>query len=401
MRVEVHDSTAEQQSQTALNQPTPQKIARIIAEKTVRAKATDVRKNLESFRTRKNNTVTEQNTITHSYQNNRPLNNTSKPSDTYASPPMPKYPPPIRPSPLEDYTTNSHRLQQSVQQRWFERNSNHFKPNNLHFPYAVTAGSSNKKSFFHQWTNEQTPTSTVMDTIWFHDMDPTKLNNPHSSNYNPLLSYRNWAEMQFESKHYNFVMAPLHNLKDRISEYFPPSPSEITNTVKGSTKNMGRDKIHQSSYAILKQFYSWTERFLYDYDYDFKVPVVCMFDHLVAKASRDLSAYSVFGHELFQLSFNFLHPTTKDVQNNNYRVHEAKLIHNLFYYTIFRDTANYTDKSYIHINDQLTSPYFLNYGYKLKWEYTTGTLRNFDPIKNFYLFLPKEAPERPLIVPLE
>ena len=66
MRVEVNNSTAGQQTQTALNQPTPQEIARIILEKTVRPKATDVRKNLEFFRTRKNNTVTEQNTSTHS-----------------------------------------------------------------------------------------------------------------------------------------------------------------------------------------------------------------------------------------------------------------------------------------------------------------------------------------------
>ena len=109
----------------------------------------------------------------------------------------------------------------------------------------------------------------------------------------------------------------------------------------------------------------------------------------------------MFDHKLFQLSFNFLHPTPKDVQNNNYRVYETKLIHKLIYYTLFRDRANYTDKNYIHINDQLTSPYFLNYVYKLKWEYTTGTLRNFDPIKNCYIFQSKEAPERPLIVPLE
>ena len=60
-----------------------------------------------------------------------------------------------------------------------------------------------------------------------------------------------------------------------------------------------------------------------------------------------------------------------------------------------------TTKSYIRINDQLTSPYFLNYGYKLKWDNTIGTLRNFDPIKNYYIFQPKEAPERPLIVPIE
>ena len=157
-------------------------------------------------------------------------------------------------------------MQQRVQQRWFERNSSHIRPNNLRFPYAVTPRSNNRKSFFHQSTNEQSPTATVMEIIWFQEKDPRTLNNPHSSNYNPLLSYRNWAEKPFESKNYNFVNAPLFNLKDRISEYFPPLPSENTNTVKRSTKNMGRDKFHQAIYPILKQFYSLTERFLYNYN---------------------------------------------------------------------------------------------------------------------------------------
>ena len=218
---------------------------------------------------------------------------------------MPNYPPPVRPTPPEDYTTNSHRMQHRVQQRWFDRNSHHIRRNNLRFPYAVTPRSSNKKSFFHQSTNEQTPTSTVIEKIWFLDTDPKTLNNPHSSNYNPLLSYRNWEEMSFESKNYNFVMAPLHNLKDRISECFPPLPLENTNTVKRSTKNMGRDKIHQATYPFLKQFYSLTERFLYDYNYEFKIPVVSTYNLLMAKASQDLSAYSVFDHGIFQLSFNF------------------------------------------------------------------------------------------------
>ena len=208
-----------------------------------------------------------------------------------------------------------------------------------------------------------------METIWFQEKDPKTLNNPHSSNYNPLLSYRNWAEMPFQTKNYNIVIAPLFNLKDRISEYFPPLPSENTqSTVKRSMKNMGRDKIHQASYPILKQFYSLTERFLYDHNYEFKVPVVCTFDHLVAKASQDLSENSVFEHKIFQLSFNFLHPTPKDVQNNNFRVHETKLIHNLIYYTFFRDKVHNTHKSYIHVNDQLASPYCLNYGNRVKWD---------------------------------
>ena len=395
MRIEVENATSAQQTQT--NQRTPQEIAIHISEHIDKKRQSDTRRNLESFRNRTNEQGTSTNS--HSYQNNRPSNKTT--NVTYVSPPLPNYPPPVRPPPPDDYTTTTNRIQKSAHQCWTATNPNHIRPNNLRFPYAVTPRSNNRKSFFQQSTNEQTPTTTVMETSWFQEKETRTLNNPHKSNYNPLLSYRNWAEMPFDSRDYNFVITPLHNLKDRVSEYFPPLPSENTNTVKRSTKNMGRDKLHQSTYPILKQFYKLTERFMYDNDYEFKVPVSCTFDYLVAKASQDLSAYSVFEHQIFQLSFNFLHPTPKDVQNNNYRVHETKLIHNLIYYTLLRDKNINTTKSYIHINDQLTSLYFLNYGYKLKWEYTIGSLRNFDPIKIYYIFHPKEAPERPLIVPIE
>ena len=381
---------------------TPQEIARKIQNRFGH------RRNLQSFDTGNNNinNISEQGTniATHSYQNTRPRQNYNyNSSDTYMSPPLPNYPPPVRPPPPSDnYIIDQTHTQNNVRQRLFARTTIP-TTNNLRFPYAVTPRSNNRKSFFHQSTNEQTPTETVMETIWFQNKDPKNLSNPHGMNYNPLLSYRNWADMPFDSRSYNFFMAPLHTLKDRVSEFFPPLPSENTNTVKRSTKNMGRDKIHQSQYPKLKQFYSLTERFLYDYDYEFRLPVDCNFDLLVAKASQDLSAYSAFTqqHQIFQLSFNFLHPTPKDVQSNNYRVHETKLIHNLIYYTFLRDKQHTESKSYVHINDQLTSPYFLNYSYKLKWEYTIGTLRNFDPIKNYYVFQPKDAPERPLMVPLE
>ena len=381
---------------------TPQEIARKIQNKFGH------RRNLQSFDTGNNNinNISEQGTniAAHSYQNTRPRQNYNyNSSDTYMSPPLPNYPPPVRPPPPSDnYIIDQSHTQNNVRQRLFARTTIP-TTNNLRFPYAVTPRSNNRKSFFHQSTNEQTPTETVMETIWFQNKDPKNLSNPHGMNYNPLLSYRNWADMSFDSRSYNFFMAPLHTLKDRVSEFFPPLPSENTNTVKRSTKNMGRDKIHQSKYPKLKQFYSLTERFLYDYDYEFRLPVNCNFDLLVAKASQDLSAYSAFTqqHQIFQLSFNFLHPTPKDVQSNNYRVHETKLIHNLIYYTFLRDKQHTESKSYVHINDQLTSPYFLNYSYKLKWDYTIGTLRNFDPIKNYYVFQPKDAPERPLMVPLE
>ena len=274
MRIEVENVTSEQQTQT--NQRTPQEIANHISEKIGKKRQSDTRRNLDSFRNRTN----EQGTITktRSYQNNRPSNKT--PNETYVSPPLANYPPPIRPTSPDDYTTENSNIQNSVQQRWVATNSHHIRPNNLRFLYAVTPRSNNWKSFFHQSSNEQNPTTPVMETIWFQEIDPRTLNYPLSSNYNLLLSYRNWSEMPFDSRDYSFVITPLHNLKDHVSEYFPPLPSENTNTVKRSTKNMRRDKLHQTTYPILKQFYSLTERFMYDYDYDFKVPVICTFDYL-------------------------------------------------------------------------------------------------------------------------
>ena len=222
---------------------TPQEIARKIQNKFGH------RRNLQSFDTGNNNinNISEQGTniATHSYQNTRPRQNYNyNSSDTYMSPPLPNYPPPVRPPPPSDnYIIDQTHTQNNVRQRLSARTTIP-TTNNLRFPYAVTPRSNNRKSFFHQSTNEQTPTETVMETIWFQNKDPKNLSNPHGMNYNPLLSYRNWANMPFASRSYNFFMAPLHSLKDRVSEFFPPLPSENTNTVKRSTKNMGRDKIH-------------------------------------------------------------------------------------------------------------------------------------------------------------
>ena len=238
MRVEVDNSTSSQQSKSISKQPTPLEIARIMAERSVRPRNSDVRKNLYSFRTRKSNQLIQttelQDKATPSYQNGRPVKHKSHKNVTNASPPMSIHPTPVRPPPpIEDFTYDHHRIQQRVQQRWFERNSADIRPNKLRFPYAVTQRSNNRKSFFHQSTHEQSPTQTISETIWFAELDPRTLTNPHNSEYNPLLSYRKWAEMQLESKMYNFVIAPIHNLKDRVSEFFPPLSSENTSTVHG------------------------------------------------------------------------------------------------------------------------------------------------------------------------
>ena len=152
---------------------TPQEIARKINNKFGN------RRNLQSFDTSNHSTsnISEQRTniTVHSYQNTRPRQNYNQnTSNTYMSPPLPNYPPPVRPPPPSD----NYPPQSNVRQRLFTRQTVP-NTNNLRFPYAVTPRSNNRKSFFHQSTNEQTPTETVMETVWFQDKDPKTLSNPH------------------------------------------------------------------------------------------------------------------------------------------------------------------------------------------------------------------------------
>ena len=162
---------------------------------------------------------------------------------------------------------------------------------------------------------------------------------------------------------------------------------------------MGRDVVHHQRYPQLKQFYSLTEKFLYRYNYIFTLPRNPSLDHVTAKASQVTAFKAYVPHEIFQLSFNFLHPTPKDVQCNSFKIHETKLIHNLIYYTYLRD--NLSHKKFIYVNNQMTSPYFMKFENIIKNKYMKGTLRNFDPVKNYYIFQPIENPERPFIVPIE
>ena len=55
-----------------------------------------------------------------------------------------------------------------------------------------------------------------------------------------------------------------------------------------------------------------------------------------------------------------------------------------------------------YANTKLTSPYYMNYSYTIHSDFSEGTLRNFDPIKNYYIFSPLYSKtNRPILVPIE
>ena len=55
-----------------------------------------------------------------------------------------------------------------------------------------------------------------------------------------------------------------------------------------------------------------------------------------------------------------------------------------------------------YANTKLTSPYYMNYSYIIQTNFCEGTLRNFDPLKNYFLFSTLYAKtNRPILVQIE
>ena len=57
--------------------------------------------------------------------------------------------------------------------------------------------------------------------------------------------------------------------------------------------------------------------------------------------------------------------------------------------------------NYIFFNSKYTSPFTYNSEYVVDHTKTKGKLRNYDPLKQSFLFLPNDNPKRPIIVPQE
>ena len=103
-----------------------------------------------------------------------------------------------------------------------------------------------------------------------------------------------------------------------------------------------------------------------------------------------------------------------DVNDINHKVNRVKRLHTMYNYLYVQHQFQHTNQI-IHINSRLqyakkgmqkantklTSPYYMNYSHIIQSNYCEGTLRNFDPIKNYSIFSPLYAKtNRPILVPI-
>ena len=97
-----------------------------------------------------------------------------------------------------------------------------------------------------------------------------------------------------------------------------------------------------------------------------------------------------------------------DVNNTTHKVNRVKMLHtmhnNLFVQHLFQHTNSiiHMNSRLQYANTKLTSPYYMNYSYTKQPNYCEGTLRKFDPIKNYLIFSPLNTKTNPpVLVPIE
>ena len=106
--------------------------------------------------------------------------------------------------------------------------------------------------------------------------------------------------------------------------------------------------------------------------------------------------------KIFSLQYNFLRPSPYDLKTEendaNFLPYQRKKAHHVTY----QKFLNYKEpENYLFFTSIYTSPFTFNSDYLKDHTKIKGKLRNCDPLKQSFLFLPNENPKRPIIVPQE
>ena len=126
-------------------------------------------------------------------------------------------------------------------------------------------------------------------------------------------------------------------------------------------------------------------------------------------SNRDTAPYEIYAkYDPFYLQFGFLHHTQMGVNNTTHKVNRVKMLRSMHNYFFVQRHFQHTNPIFRlnsrlqYANTKLSSPYYMNYSYINQPNFCEGTLRNFDPIKNYFILSPLYAKtNRPILVPIE
>ena len=120
------------------------------------------------------------------------------------------------------------------------------------------------------------------------------------------------------------------------------------------------------------------------------------FDKIIACALTITKAYEPFFNKFnhFALIFHFLTPKKRDIHCSHEVMLTIKLIHTYKCYKfkqkhyITNAPARNPQLCFIFINSKYTSRYLLSFNYCIKSTNLYGILRNYDPVRQMYIFCP-------------
>ena len=105
---------------------------------------------------------------------------------------------------------------------------------------------------------------------------------------------------------------------------------------------------------------------------------------------------------IFSLPYNFLRPSPYDLRTEeidaNFLPYQIKKSQHVSYQKFLQYKK---PENYLFFNPKHTSPFTFNSEYLIDHTKTKGKLRNYDPLKQSFLFLPNDNPKRPIVVPQE
>ena len=106
--------------------------------------------------------------------------------------------------------------------------------------------------------------------------------------------------------------------------------------------------------------------------------------------------------KIFSLQYNFLRSSLYDLRTEendaNFLPYQIKKSHHVSYQKFLQYKE---PETYLFFNPKYTSPFTFNSEYLIDHTKTNGKLRNYDPLKQSFLFLPNDNPKRPIFVPQE
>ena len=138
--------------------------------------------------------------------------------------------------------------------------------------------------------------------------------------------------------------------------------------------------------------------------YKFRFPQDRNFDHYVAYASKKLPQLTFWQNNrirFFQFQFNLLKPTHHDLNTNPNDLTTTPSVKKLHHQTYQLFLEQKHPQIFIFQSHKFTSPFSYHSHYSLNHLFTIGTIRNYDPVKQYFILSSYHDPTRPLFVPQE